>query len=143
MALLNYLPVVQGSRVNLGVDAGYEESFILAPGPDDYPVGGYEITHTMLRAKLIAEAWVTATNEVAAGFVPVIQFPLSQLASAIVGIGGPGQGLPWSQTYGEGISGYDHFHFKVCQGSSAGRLSELALNDNLFQCGWVIRVRTY
>src|ERR1700739_470309 len=119
MALPSYLPSIQGTRLSLGPDSGIEESFLINPGLlpggiGDYVTGGYLITNIMCRLKLISDAWVTSCNELAAGWEPQTVFDIRQLQMTPIlsgGAGGPGQGLPYSQTLGPGIAGYTQFQF--------------------------------
>ena len=145
MALPNPLPIVQGSRLYLGPDsAAIEETFIVNPGQSDYPVNGYVITNIQLRLKLIAFAWITGVNNLGSGYVPQVEFPIAQLASTIIGggLGGPGQGLPFSQTAGAGITGYTQLNFKIYTGGSAqARLTEATVNTDFLGCGWLLTVR--
>lgn len=153
MSLPAYLPEVQGSRLMLGPDSGEEASFLVNPGLlpgniGDYISGGYVITAIQLRLKTIADAWVTSCNLLAAGFVPQCVFDLRQLASTPIlsaGEGGPGQGLPYSQTLGAPVSGYSQFEFRVyTQGAgSSGRLLEAPTTTSFEGCGWIIKVRGY
>ncbi len=145
MALPNPLPIVQGSRIYHGPDAAsIEETFLINPGVSDYPLNGYTITAIQLRLKLIAFAWISGWNDLAAGYVAQPLFDMRQLASSILGggIGGPGQGLPFSQTAGPGITGYSQLNFAVFSGASAqARLTQLTTNSNLEGCGWFLTVR--
>lgn len=146
MALPNPLPIAQGSRLYLGPDsAAIEETFLVNPGFADYVVNGYVITAIQLRLKLIAFAWITGCNVLASGYVPQIEFPLAQLASTPIlggGIGGPGQGLPFSQTAGAAITGYSQLNFKIFTGAAAqARLTEATVNTNFEGCGWLMTVR--
>jgi hypothetical protein len=145
MALPNPIPIVQGSRLLLGPDsAGTEATFLINPGNSDYPVGGYVIPAFQLGLKLIACAWVSGWNDLAAGFSPQIVFDLRQLASPILGggVGGPGQGLPFSQTAGPGITGYPQLNFQIRTGAAAqGRLTEATVNTDFEGCGWLLTVR--
>jgi len=145
MALPNPIPSVQGSRIYLGPDsAAIEDTFLINPGANDYPAGGYVLTNIQLRLKLIAFAWVSAANDLAAGYFPQAVLDLRQLASPILGggIGGPGQGLPFSQTGGAAITGYTQINFKVYTGAAAqARLTELTANSDLEGCGWLLTVR--
>jgi len=152
MSLPSYLAVVQGARVHLGPDSGSEETFLVNPGLlpgniGDYIQGGYVITNIMTRFKFISDAWVTSCNLLAAGYVAQCVFDLRQLSSTILsaGEGGPGQGLPYSQTVGAGIAGYTQFEFRVYTqaAGSSGRLLEAATTTSFEGCGWVIKVRGY
>jgi len=136
----------------LGPDSGYEESFLISPGLNvgqigDYVQGGYLITNIACRMKLIADAWVSSCNLLAAGFVAQCVFDLRQISSTILsgGAGGPGQGLPYSQTAGAGISGYSQFEFRVYTqaAGTGGRLLEAPTTTSFLGCGWVIKVRGY
>ena len=145
MALPNPIVAVQGARLSLGPDtAGIEDTFLINPGQSDYPVNGYVITALQLRLKLITFAWITGFNNLATGYVPQIEFPLAQLASAIIGggLGGPGQGLPFSQTAGAGITGYSQVNFTIFTGAAAqARLTEATVNTDFLGCGWLMTVR--
>lgn len=145
MALPNPIPGVQGSRLYLGPDsAAIEDTFLINPGNADYPTGGYVITNIQLRLKLIAFAWISGWNDLAAGYVAQPVFDMRQLQGTILGggIGGPGQGLPFSQTAGPGITGYTQLNFQVFSGASAqARLTQLTVNTNLEGCGWFLTVR--
>ena len=146
MALPNPIPSVQGARMYLGPDsAAIEDTFLINPGANDYPLNGYTLTNIQLRLKLIAFAWISAWNDLAAGYVAQPVFDLRQLASTPIlggGVGGPGQGLPFSQTAGAGITGYTSFQFAVFSGSSAqARLTQLTTNSNLEGCAWLLTVR--
>ena len=145
MALPNPIPSVQGARISLGPDsAAIEDTFIINPGANDYPLNGYVITPIQLRLKLIASAWISGWNDLAAGYVAQPIFDMRQLASSILGggIGGPGQGLPFSQTAGPGITGYSQLNFAVFSGASAqARLTQLTTGSNLEGCGWFLTVR--
>lgn len=145
MALPNPIPSVQGARMYLGPDsAAIEDTFLINPGANDYPVGGYVITNIQLRLKLIAFAWISGWNDLAAGYQPQVVFDLRQLSSAILGggIGGPGQGLPYSQTAGSAITGYTQLNFQIRTGAAAqARLTEATVNTDFEGCGWLLTVR--
>lgn len=146
MALPNPLPIVQGSRIYHGPDAAsIEETFLINPGANDYPLNGYVLTPIQLRLKLIAFAWISGWNDLAAGYVAQPVFDMRQLASTPIlggGVGGPGQGLPFSQTAGAGITGYSQLNFMVFSGASAqARLTQLTTNSNLEGCAWFLTVR--
>lgn len=146
MALPNPIPEVQGSRLMLGPDAAAQEAtFLINPGNSDYVVGGYVITALALRLKLIAFAWVSGWNDLAAGYMPQVVFDLRQLAATPIlggGLGGPGQGLPFSQTAGAPITGYSQLNFQIRTGAAAqGRLTEATVNSDFLGCGWLLTVR--
>lgn len=145
MALPNPIPSVQGARLYLGPDSSaIEDTFIINPGLSDYPTGGYIITNIQLRLKLISFAWITGFNQEGAGYIPQPEFAMQQLQSTILGgaIGGPGQGLPFSQTAGSGVTGYTQFFFKVYSPAATGqRLTEVANTTNFLGCGWFLTVR--
>lgn len=145
MALPNPLPIVQGSRLYLGPDSSaIEETFLINPGFSDYPLNGYTITAIQLRMARIASAWISGWNDLAAGYVAQPVFDLRQLSSPIIGggVGGPGQGLPYSQTAGPGVTGYVQLNFQVFSGASAqARLTQITTGTNLEGCGWLLTVR--
>jgi hypothetical protein len=99
MALPNPLPNVQGSRLALGPDGGWQDTFLIVPGVSDYVTGGYAITATQCRLKNIQTANVTGANATAVatwGAETVFSF---------VQIGGVATGA--------GITGYSQFLFYV------------------------------
>ena len=137
MALPSYLSVVQGSRNALGPDTGWEESFLVVPGTNDYVVGGYPITNVMTRCKIIADAWLTMQNPLAGGYDAFFNAPLEMFKSLFTSTY-PEQGT------NDAFPGYSTVYFQIFQsGSSAGREPELAAGTNLLGCVWQVRIRSY
>src|ERR1035441_437655 len=101
MALPNPLPLVQGSRVLLGIDL-QEETFLIVPGTSDYVTNGYPITAAQCRLKSIQQAWVSGGNATAfpanSGWYAVTVFALTQMGAVAAGAG---------------FTGYSQFLFKV------------------------------
>jgi hypothetical protein len=129
MALPNPLPIVQGSRLALGPDGGWQETFLIVPGTSDYVTLGYPITAVQCRLKSIQTANVTGGNVVAfpasGGWYAECVFPIVQMGAV---------------ASGAGFTGYSQFLFKIYVASTG---VELAVGGSLAGAVWMVTVTGY
>jgi hypothetical protein len=139
---------VQGSRIMLGPDL-QEDSVLLIPGTSDYPTqgsGGYPITPIMVGFKKVQQAWVTAANPAALGYVPFVNFYIQQLGfSASPGMGESGYPTGVASGFPSGWTASTAFGF-ILQVSTTGApepLVEVTTGYNFSGCIWQVTIRGF
>ncbi|HKN69971.1 MAG TPA: hypothetical protein VJX30_03005 [Terriglobales bacterium] len=125
MALANPIPGVQGARIALGPGV-WQDTFVIAPGTNDYVTGGYSISSLALRLNPtygIQSAWISGCNATAQAY---IVYP----TLAIAQIGGV--------TTGAGFEGYSTILFYVVVLSTQ---AQVASGGNLSGTSWLLTVQ--